>query len=187
MVIQSHGISWFPIYRGVNILCGSWRGACGWLRGIDILPEYGYKIGEFAAPQEAAKACTTPLQLNSHHLPPSPSGISPDKLLVGFCPPVSLEDAITRQGISLNMDIEPHLIAVIRSKARYDLLKLTEIEGFHYLAGPTSDPNDPSQSIHRHFSSKDVDLTKTCGGPYKNFTTTEAHKICELDPTILRP
>jgi hypothetical protein len=29
MVIQCHGINWFPVYRSTTILCGSWRYACG--------------------------------------------------------------------------------------------------------------------------------------------------------------
>ncbi|CEJ62057.1 hypothetical protein PMG11_10570 [Penicillium brasilianum] len=184
MIIQCHGINWFPVYRGVNILCGSWWPACGWLRGVDLSPEYGYTVGEYAAPPEAVEACTTPFQLNSHQLRPSPSGVSPDMLLLGICPPVSLEDAISRQGIALTMDIEPRRIAVIGSKATYCIRNLTKIKGFHYLAGPTSDPKDSSQSIHRHRSSKKVDLQKVYGGPYKNFTTTKAQKNWEGDATV---
>ncbi|KAJ5150892.1 uncharacterized protein N7482_010144 [Penicillium canariense] len=52
MVIQCHGINWFPVYRMTNILCGSWNKACGWLRGLVASENVGYHIGEFVAPQK---------------------------------------------------------------------------------------------------------------------------------------
>jgi hypothetical protein len=175
MVIQCHGINWFPVYRKTTILCGSWSLACGWLRGTVALPYYGYQIGEFVAPPEAAAACSAPLQLDCHQSRPSPSGISPDKLLLEHCPPTSLTDAIARQGIYISMDITvPHII-VIDSKETSGFQTLTEIEGFHYLAGPKSDPKDPSQCIHQHISSKG-DLREKYGGPYKNVTTMKPLK-----------
>lgn len=173
MIIQCHGINWFPTYRGSNILCGSWWGAVGWLRSLEVSPDYGYKIGEFVAPPEAAKLCTTPLQLDGHQLCPSPSGISPDKLVLEFVPPVSLEDAIARQGIALDMDVASHQVLVIKAKEKYALQFLPEIEGFHYLAGPHSDPRDPAQSIIRHPATKDEDLKEKYGGPYKNSGESE--------------
>ncbi|KAF3401695.1 hypothetical protein F1880_010095 [Penicillium rolfsii] len=167
MVIQCHGINWFPVYRSTTILCGTWRFACGWLRGTTVSPSYGFSIGEFVAPPEAAKACSAPLQLNSHELRPSLSDVTPDKLLLSHSPPTSLHDAISRQGILLSMNISiPHII-VLDSKETCGFQTLTEIEGFHYLAGPNSDPMDSSQSVHRHMSSKE-NLPEKYGGPYKN-------------------
>ncbi|OKO95911.1 hypothetical protein PENSUB_10932 [Penicillium subrubescens] len=175
MVIQCHGINWFPVYRSTTILCGTWRFACSWLRGTVVSPSYGFSIGEFVAPPEAATACSAPLQLNGHHLRPSLSGVSPDKLLLSHFPPTSLDDAISRQGIFVNMDITiPHII-VIDSKETSGFQTLTEIEGFHYLAGPNSDPKDCSQCIHKHMSSKD-NLKEKYGGPYKNITVMKPLK-----------
>ncbi|KAJ5150893.1 uncharacterized protein N7482_010145 [Penicillium canariense] len=65
-------------------------------------------------------------------------------------------------------------VVVIDSKHTCAFQSLLDIEGFHFLAGPHSNPKDPTEAIQQPSSSKkniEENIAEKYGGPYKNITS----------------
>jgi hypothetical protein len=75
MIVEAHGLFWFPVWKGSYVLSGSWWPAMGWMMDkavqrttAALLTPREWSVGLVLAPPEAVQAAGWTLQLNAHSI-----------------------------------------------------------------------------------------------------------------------
>ncbi|OQD78657.1 hypothetical protein PENDEC_c001G01710 [Penicillium decumbens] len=138
MIVEAHGLFWFPVWKGAYILNAEWWTATGWqfdhalnrtTLGCQVLKEFNF--GLVLAPPEAVEAAGWVLKLEDDQITPA----------AGIGIPSSFINAAEMYSIGLTFRTIPNAKCVVildRENAALDYQQ--ELLGYQSSVGSTTDP-----------------------------------------------